>query len=119
MLNPEKLRDLDSALQGIRFILAESQSALSLVDGFEAELHTLSLSELLDEQLRILDDIKGTWVDEDVIVAAMDALRTLTETQGYVPSESQQERLRAHGFRATDETAMPLKDVRRFARSRH
>jgi hypothetical protein len=116
MCHPNKTEALDPALQDHAPLPENPQESVSVGSCEQAELRTLSLSESLDEQLRILDENHGAWVDEDVIVSAMEALRTITGEQGYEPSRIQQDRMRAHGFRSTDETAIPLKHVRRYAR---
>lgn len=118
MLHPSKNQAIAAALQAYASVLERPAQTFPMAHYFQAELRRLNLSDAMDEQLRILDETKGTWVDEGVTVSAMDALRTLTQDQGYLPSESQQERLRAHGFKASDESAIRAEDVRRFARNR-
>jgi hypothetical protein len=116
MLHPSKNHAISAALQDPASTSPEIPATVPMAAWVSAELHRLKLSELLEEQLRILDEIKGTWVDEGIIVSAMDAVRTITGEQGYEPSQRQQERLRAHGYCAPAETPIPLSRVRRFAR---
>lgn len=79
------------------------------------ETPATTASKCLDAQLLILDEGRTAWLPEGANVAAMDTVRTLLQ-EGLVPTESQQERLRAHGFKQGDNTAISANEVRKFAR---
>lgn len=117
MLYSSKNQAIAAALQSYASVLERPAQTFPMADYFQAELRRISLSDAMDEQLLILDEAKGSWVDEGVTVSALDSLRALTQDQGYLPSENQQERLRSHGFKAS-KSAILAKDVRRFARNR-
>lgn len=86
-----------------------------MTDPGATETPERTASERLDAQLLILDEGRTVWLPEGANIAAMDTVRTLLQG-GLVPTESQQERLRAHGFKRGDNTAISASEVRKFAR---